>query len=123
MQIQQTFIHLENIRLYAYHGVNPQEQRVGAFFEVSLQIGTDFRKAIESDDLSLTVSYADVYDKVKEEMGKPSHLLEHVAGRIAKRLYDEFPGIGSITLRINKENPPMGGQCGSCGVELVTRRD
>lgn len=122
MQIEHTSIHLEKIRFYAYHGVMPQENLVGTYFLVTLHIDTDYSQAVETDDLAGTVSYADIYNSVKEEMQMPSKLLEHVAGRIAKKLYLEFPSITGITVRVDKENPPMGAQCESCGIELSTKR-
>lgn len=122
MQIESTSIHLEKMRFYAYHGVMPQENKVGTYFWVSLHIDTDFTPAVESDNLDGTISYADIYSSVKDEMCKPSKLLEHVAGRIAKRLYQDFPAITQITVKVDKENPPMGAQCESCGVEITTTR-
>lgn len=122
MQILQTSIHLENIRLFAYHGVLPQERQTGAYFNVSLQLTVDFSAAMTSDNLQGTVSYADIYKVVKEEMEIPSQLLEHVAGRITERIYQDFPTVQGIALRLDKENPPMGGQCKHCGIKLNTIR-
>ena len=47
--------------------------------------------AMQTDDVADTVSYADVYEAVKAEMKVPSKLLEHVGGRIVKRLFGDFP--------------------------------
>lgn len=122
MHIQQTSIHLDNLRIYAYHGVLPQERMTGSYFLVSLTLATNFSQAVESDDLYHTISYADVFERIVEEMRIPSQLLEHVAGRIAQRLYNDFPSITEIKIRLDKENPPMGAQCQSCGIDLFTTR-
>lgn len=122
MHIQQTSIHLDNLRIYAYHGVLPQERITGSYFLVSLTLATNFSQAVESDDLYHTISYADVFERIVEEMRIPSQLLEHVAGRIAQRLYNDFPSITEIKIRLDKENPPMGAQCQSCGIDLFTTR-
>ena len=55
-------------------------------------------------------------------MSIPSKLLEHVCGRIAKRLLAEFPAIEEIELRLSKRNPPMGADIDSAGVELHCSR-
>ena len=50
-------------------------------------------------------------------------LLEHVAGRIADRVFAEFPKVMSLDLRITKLNPPLGGDCKGVGVELHITKD
>ena len=83
----QHYIFLENVRFYSYHGVAPQETAIGNEFIINLRLKTDFGKATETDEVEDTVSYADIYAALKEEMELPSKLLEHVCGRIVKRLF------------------------------------
>lgn len=111
-------IFLRNVRLYAYHGVMDQERRVGAWFEVSVKVGYAFAKAMETDEVSETLSYADLLEVVKREMAVPSNLLEHVAGRIIKAIRRTFPEVNSIELKLTKQNPPMGADCDGAGVKL-----
>ena len=47
-----TSIFLDDVRFHAFHGVMPQERAVGADFTVSLNVGYDFVKAAESDDIT-----------------------------------------------------------------------
>lgn len=79
-------------------------------------------QAIQTDDVVDTVNYAEIHEAVKAEMSIPSKLLEHVCGRIAKRLLAEFPAIEEIELRLSKRNPPMGADIDSAGVELHCSR-
>lgn len=116
-------IFLKNVRLHAYHGVLPQEQTVGNDYIVNLAINYDFTCAMKTDELSGTISYADLLELVKEEMAIPSKLLEHVAGRIGDRLFAEFPDIHEVQLAINKVNPPMEADCDGAGVEVVLTND
>lgn len=113
---------LNRIRFYAHHGVASQEQETGANFFVTLEAETDFSAAVLTDELTGTVSYADLFNSIKEEMDTPSCLLEHLAGRITKRLYNEYPSIKGMRLTITKENPPMGADCREAGIRLETRR-
>ena len=96
----------------------PQETAVGADFIVSLRVGYDISRAIRTDDVDDTLSYADMLAVIQREMGIPSKLLEHVAGRIASALLKTFPDITSIDLSITKVNPPMGAECHGAGVEI-----
>ena len=53
-QATDMYIHLKGIRLYAYHGVLPQENRVGAQYTIDLRLKTDFTLAAETDRLEGT---------------------------------------------------------------------
>ena len=54
----------------------------------------------------------------EEEMQKPSCLLEHVAGRIGRRIFSQLPLVEAIDISVAKINPPMGADIGSASVEL-----
>lgn len=115
----QSYISLENIRFYAYHGVYSQETKVGNYFLVNIKVKVDFITATNSDLLTDTVSYADIYNIVKAEMEKPSKLLEHVGGRIISTLKSTFAEIESIELKLSKLTPPLGGQVESASIILI----
>lgn len=113
---------LKDIRIFAHHGVLPQERAVGAYFTLNLRIQTDFSRALATDDLAGTISYADAFEVVKAEMAVPSQLLEQVAGRICQALFDRFPAAEAIHLELLKENPPMGADCAGAGISLDVER-
>ena len=118
MRIESGYIFLKDLRFHAFHGVMPQERKVGGDFLVSLRMGYDISKAMRTDEVSDTLNYAEVYALVRKEMELPSALLERVAGRIAEALFASDPKILSIDLWLTKVNPPMGADCQGAGVEL-----
>ena len=117
MQATHMYIRLEGMKFYAYHGVLPQENLVGANYYIDLKLKTDFSHAAETDELEGTVNYADIHAAVKEEMHITSQLLEHVCQRIARRIFHDFPIIEAIDISLFKENPPMGACAQRIGVE------
>lgn len=123
MKLMSSKIYLRNVRFHAFHGVLPQERIVGNDYLVNLVLDYDFSSAVQTDDLQGTLNYAEVYQKVREEMAVPSKLLEHVAGRIAHRLFSDFPEIQKLQLSITKVNPPMGADSDGAGVEVVLTND
>lgn len=123
MKLMSSKIYLRNVRFHAFHGVLPQEGIVGNDYLVNLVLDYDFSSALKTDDLQGTLNYAEVYQKVREEMAVPSKLLEHVAGRIAHRLFSDFPKIQKLQLSITKVNPPMGADSDGAGVEVVLTND
>ncbi len=118
MKIKDSYIELQDVRFHAFHGVMPQEGRVGADFLVSVRVGIAFEKAMQSDDVEDTLNYAELYLLVQREMAVPSKLLEHVAGRIVKAIGKDFPDVTSIDLKLTKLNPPMGADCAGASVEI-----
>ena len=123
MRISHGYILLKDLRFQARHGVGAQESLVGNEFTVNLRLRTDLTKAVQTDDVADTLSYADVFEAVRDEMSRPSQLLEHVAGRIARRLFQDFPALDAIELKLMKRNPPMGADIDSAGVELWVQRE
>ncbi len=111
-------VFIRQIRLHAFHGVLPQERIVGNDYLVDLQVVTDVQKAANTDRVEDTVNYADLYQIVVKEMGVPSALLEHVAGRIARKVCEDFPQIHEVSIDICKINPPVGGDCPKAGVSI-----
>ena len=122
MTFQQQTISLEGLRFYAYHGAEPQEAIVGAWYTVDITIRADVTDAILSDSLSGTVNYAQAAQVIKQQMQIRSALLEHVAGRIANSLFREFSKITEVTVRVSKENPPVGIPCSKASVEITAVR-
>lgn len=122
MEIEGMTVHLNNLRVYAYHGVMEQERRVGNAYHLNIALDLSDFTAAETDDLSATVNYAEVCSLVEREMAKPALLLETLAGRLARVLLDAFPLVARVTLTVCKDNPPMGADIDSAGVTIVVKR-
>ena len=115
----ESYILLENIEIFANHGVSSQETLVGNVFYVNIKLKVDVFKAAVNDDLRDTVSYAEVYEIVKNEMSVPSKLIEHAAKRIIDRLKSKYSQIVSVEIKLSKRNPPVGGQVDYASVILI----
>ena len=118
MKLTEGYVFLKEVRFHAFHGVMPQEAKVGADFLVNLRIGYPIEKAMQTDEVADTLNYAEVYALVAQQMKQPSKLLEHVAGRIVQAISERFPLVTSVDLTIMKQNPPMGADAEGAGVEI-----
>jgi len=118
MEMMKSSIFISDLRLHAFHGVLPQERRVGADFLISIRVHYNIMCAMDSDDVADTLNYAELCRLLEREMAVPSKLLEHVAGRIARAVFRAFPAATAIDLKLTKLNPPMGADCAGAGVEL-----
>lgn len=108
-------VSVTGLRIFACHGVDAQERKVGNMFEVSVTVQFPCENAMLSDDVDDTISYADVVDIVKTEMAIPSKLLENVVWRIYRRLVKEYPDIVSGRVTLLKLQPPLNAEMASAG--------
>ncbi len=111
-------IAIEGMEFFSYHGHFEEESVIGTRFLIDLYLETDTSKAEKSDKLNDTVNYQEVYLTVKEQMRKPSHLLEHVARRIIDAVKENFKEVEFVEIKLQKLNPPLGGQIESVSVTL-----
>ena len=116
-------IALEGMEFFAYHGCFSEEQIIGTRFVVDLYIEADTRQAEQTDKLSTTINYQEVFLVVKEQMGEKSKLLEHVGRRILIALKERFVEIKSARIKVSKMNPPLGGKTGSVSVTLSSEEN
>ena len=106
----QTSIQLHNLEFYAYHGLLPQERVVGGHYRVDVELSlTPPLRALTEDVIDDTVNYAEVYALIRQQMEQPVNLIEHLAHRITKGLYAQFPQIQAVKLSVTKVTPPISG--------------
>lgn len=115
-------VELEGLEFHAFHGLYPHERISGNWFEVDIAVETDFSMAAATDELTGTVNYEVLFRIVKDEMDKPSKLLETVAEKIVNDVLTELPAALSVSLKISKINPPIGGKAKKATVSLFKSR-
>jgi len=82
---------VQQLKLETIIGLFPWEREVKQRLFVDLEIGTDIRKAAQSDDLEYTINYAEVCDHVAilADKGK-FKLIETFAEKIASLVLNDF---------------------------------
>lgn len=116
-------IMIEDLQVYAYHGVAQEEKINGQMFMVSLQIGADLEKAAASDDLNNTLSYAAICNDVQMVLqSRKYNLIESAAMRIIEHLFRTYKGIAEIRVLLKKPWAPMGHHLKYAAVELERKR-
>ncbi len=115
-------IKVENIRVYAYHGCLKEETKIGSDYRVDLKVSADLAISAKSDKLNDTVDYVFLNKLIKEEMAKPSALLETVCRRILDRIFNEDALVKKATVWVSKLNPPIGGDVEKVTVKMSDKR-
>ena len=115
-------VELEGLEFHAYHGVYPHERNSGNWFEVNIAVETDFSQGAATDELVGTVNYETLFKIVKDEMARPSKLLETVAAKIVDDVLLQLPAVLQVELKISKMNPPIGGKCKKASISIAKKR-
>jgi len=109
---------LEDLKIYAYHGVLPEEALIGNHYIINAELHADLEKASQTDDLTDTINYAEVSEIIHQEMAIRSELLEHVIGRMINTIENQFPQISFIKIKLTKTVPPMPGEMKGVSLEF-----
>lgn len=118
-----SLIQINGMLFTAYHGCYQEEQIVGNEFRVQLQMTADTSQAELSDSIDDTANYQQAYEIVAQQMAIRSNILEHIARRIINAILAEIPRVNSVSVTIEKLNPPMGGRIHSVAVTLQEARN
>ncbi len=102
-------IEVNGIKLYAFHGCLPEEEKIGGYYKVDISLQTDFTEASFTDELIKTIDYVDINRIVTEEMAIRSKLIEHVGQRIFTRIKNNILNIDNLRVKIIKICPPING--------------
>lgn len=100
-------IRIENLEIFAKHGVFPEENFLGQKFVLSAVLHTDTRKAGLTDELSYSVHYGEVSHLIKKVVEENTwKLLETVAEATAKAILLSYPMVSQVDLTIKKPWAP-----------------
>lgn len=101
-------IRIEGLKVFAHHGVLPEETRDGQFFYVNAVLYLDTSKAGKRDDLTYSVHYGEVSQLITDWMREnPCLLLETVCEKLAKTILLKNDLIYAIDLEIRKPHAPI----------------
>jgi 7,8-dihydroneopterin aldolase/epimerase/oxygenase len=101
-------ISLLGLRVFGRHGVLDHERRDGQEFVVDAVLLVDTRQAAATDDLSLTVDYAAVADRLAAIVsGEPVALIETLAGRLAAACLSAHEAVHEVEITVHKPHAPI----------------
>lgn len=119
-----TVLFIDNLEVFANHGLFEEENKLGQKFIFDIECELNYKKAMLSDEMMDSISYADIAEVVvKTATTNTFNLLERLAGEILKNIFSEFSQIENIKLKINKPGAPIKYHFEKCGVEVKTSRE
>jgi 7,8-dihydroneopterin aldolase/epimerase/oxygenase len=115
-------VHLRQLKLYGYHGLDEGEDILGSEYEVSLTVSY-MPEHVPIISINQTIDYTALYSIIKERWQKPTHLLETLATEIVSEIFAKFPAVEDIVISIHKLHPPIKNFEGSVGVTYQSKRE
>ena len=112
-------IHLHEMVFYGYHGVHPEERKLGQRFIVNFTYETNPGNDQKIDNLSDTIDYTKVFNLIRHTIENHTfHLLENCANQILDTIFATFPIIIRANVKIKKPSVPINGSLNSVEVEM-----
>lgn len=116
-------IHIKGLRLFAYHGVNPEEKRDGQNFLLDITLKSGLSQARHTDALEDTVNYAAVVQAVQEAFTAASFdLIERAAQAVCDAVLDGFSKVEEVTVLLKKPEATVSAEFDYMAVEVTQRR-
>lgn len=112
-------IRIEELEVYAHHGVYPEENEKGQHFYVNATLYANTRPAGMADDLRLSTNYGEVCQFITEFMQQHTfQLIETVVEWTAYEVLQHFPLVQGLDLEIRKPEAPIPLPFGSVSVAI-----
>ena len=122
MSTNQTMrISLNKLLFVGYHGLYPEEKKLGNNYSVEIDIDFNPKQAI-IDQLDQTIDYVHVYAIVKKWMEIPTPLLETLLGKIADDILSSQALANKVFVKITKLHLPIPSFEGNVSVKIEKSR-
>mgnify|MGYP002078887027 CR=1 FL=1 len=124
-EVSLTKLSIVNAQFFAFHGVKPEERKLGGRYEVDLELFYDATTAIINDDVKDAVNYEEALFCISEIIkGEEEYnLVETICSEILHLIMDKFVAVEMATVRLRKYAVPMQGIVAYIEAEQSIERD
>lgn len=112
-------IKIENLKIFAHHGVFLEEKQQGQDFYVNAVLYTNLRPAGLKDDLTLSTHYGEVSLLIQKSLTEHTYdLIETAAEVTAKEILQKFPLVQALDFELRKPHAPIPVEFESVSVKI-----
>lgn len=116
-------ISIKGLKLFAYHGVNPEEKENGQNFIFDIDYYVNIAKACHNDSIDDTVSYAKVVKLVRSVFTAEKYdLIERAAQVAADAILDTFDDVFKVEITLKKPEAPIKADFDYVAVQITRER-
>lgn len=114
---------IRNLKIFAYHGVNPEEKIQGQNFILDMDVFVDISVPCKTDNVDDTVSYAEIIEEtIRIFTSRKDDLVERAAERVSEGLFERFGKIMKLRILLKKPDAPIDADFEYVGVEIERNR-
>ncbi|MCL2856100.1 MAG: 2-amino-4-hydroxy-6-hydroxymethyldihydropteridine diphosphokinase [Oscillospiraceae bacterium] len=114
---------IEDLEVFAHHGVHTEEKKLGQKFVVSLEIWFEMGRAAAEDKIESTIHYGEFCRSVGAFLKSKSYdLIEAAAQGLCEQLLLEYPLVKKLKVYLKKPWAPIHQHLTSVGVEVERGR-
>ena len=118
----ETYLKIENIKLWARVGVLDEERELGQLFSLDIYLWTDFEKCTENDDIKKTVDYSQLVGILKDQSKKIIFFtIEKYSNEILEIIDKQFK-LSKVKIILTKCNPPITGFDGKVSIVRILEK-
>lgn len=115
-------IYINNLEFMGFHGVFPEEKKLGQKFLVSLELTVDTREAGKTGDLTKSVHYGLVAQDVEELfLEKSIDLIETCAENIAEMVLKKYELVKEVKVVVKKPWAPLQMHFENVAIEITRK--
>ncbi|MBR3954574.1 MAG: dihydroneopterin aldolase [Clostridia bacterium] len=114
---------INNLHIFAYHGVNPEEKENGQNFYLDIVCTADLGAPGQTDNLNDTVNYAKIVKAVTKVFTENKYdLIERAAQVVADCVLEQFEKVQTVKVTLRKPEAPVKADFGFVAVEIERSR-
>ncbi len=114
---------VKGLKLFAFHGVNPEEKEEGQNFIIDIKARLSLCVPCSTDNVADTVSYAKIIKSARRAFLREKYdLLEKAAQAVADAVLSEFEKISEVTVTVKKPEAPISADFDYVAVEITRSR-
>ena len=115
----ETFLKIENIKLWAKVGVLEEERELGQLFSLDIFLWADFEECTANDDITKTIDYSKLVEILKGQSNKINFFtIEKYSKAILEIIDNEFK-LSKIKIILTKCKPPIIGFGGNVSIVRI----
>lgn len=116
-------MYIRELELFGFHGVFEEEKRLGQKFILSFELDIDLKLAGKTGDLTKTVHYGELCEKIEDEFKRKNYeLIETATLNLADFILNEYKIIEGVKVFLKKPWAPIKKHLDTVEIMIERRR-
>lgn len=120
---KEDILYAKGMRFWGTHGYHKEENKLGAEFDVDVEVVIDMTDMCEKDEFVWEISYVALFEAAKKVVeGEEHKLVQRMAYRIIEEVFARTPAT-KVKVDVMKPSAPIGGIFDHTGCVIERTRE